>query len=245
MNNLQSVLEIAKPKIDEMLSKFVANQLKKNKHFRPFDAEMYELGITIDLMKAFGKYVKPTDVVSNVRIDTSKGVIIIDCDVTRDGYTHILTTEMIYAGGYNIQCLHYRYISHTDLRSNENNTAADALIAKRVKLTKTEQINQSIECEMSRYNRLMSEFNALKVMTVGQVIARSYLAPYLKIKYIDLSETGQRNYETAEKYDAEMNKQKEEVLTYHANSVCEKRLKCINKEHEKNMTKLQNKLNSL
>jgi hypothetical protein len=50
--------------------------------------------------------------------------------VKRDGRTYKFDTELIGAGGYNIQEYHYRYIIKTDLPDSKENSAVENIKAK-------------------------------------------------------------------------------------------------------------------
>jgi len=74
------------------------------------------------LIKAITNHIIDTDILENINIKKDFGAIVIICDVIRDNVRHNFQTEKIIAGGYNIQCSHYRYISKTTLPKIKNLT---------------------------------------------------------------------------------------------------------------------------
>ncbi|MEO6302691.1 MAG: hypothetical protein ABIP51_05930 [Bacteroidia bacterium] len=251
-DNLNSVLEIAKPKIDEMVANFIksyneSNDKKEKKFQRPlrdYDIEMYELDITIDLIKAFGRYIKNTDKVTNVTISKNKGVIVIYCNVVRDEEVYFLATEMIIAGGYNIQVRHYRYITKTKLRSLENNTAANELIEKRKKMSKLERLTIDFEREKRYWEKQFQEFNELKKLTKEEVYIKNYLGNDVNV-WENLNEYAKKNYQTKELYNATVEERRQKAWDYHLNRTSDKCLKGLNKEYNKMIEKNNKKINSL
>lgn len=245
-SNLDQVLEVAQPKIDEMVENFKQSMLnkKEGKPASEFDIEMYELGITIDLMKAFGKYVKKTDSVSDVSIGKSKGVITISCVIGRDGKNNGMVTQMIIAGGYNIQCRHYRYITDTTLRLDGDNTAADPYIAKKAKLTKTAAIMEGIELENKYFNKDLDGYNTLKSKPINDVYDHNYLNDE-RTNWDNITESAKEYYKTKQEFEQYIKEEKEKVLNHHILRISEKRLNYIKKEHEKKLAKLQIKLDKL
>lgn len=238
-NNLLQVLDIATPKIKLMVDSFINHNKDNDRPITQFDIEMYELGITIDLIKAFGRYVRITDFVSDVTIGSNKGVIVIYCNVTRDAIKYFMETEMIIAGGHNIQVRHYRYITKTKLSANSNNVAALELIAKQKRLTKSQLIKKDIERNDNYYNRRLSEFNALKALTQEEVYAKHSLTLW---SWEGLNDGGKKNYESKEKFDLWLQTEKDNVWAYHLLRISDKALNAINKEYKKAKNKLEYKL---
>jgi hypothetical protein len=71
------------------------------------------------LVTAFSNFLKEDDKIEQVEIYKSIKGLVISSIIIRDNQSYFFTTECIYAGGYNIQCLHVRYITKTNLPSND------------------------------------------------------------------------------------------------------------------------------
>lgn len=105
---------------------------KKAKADRYSIVNVYEYLITNfgKLFSAVSKYIQSGDVLLNsTYLSTPKGFTI-SCKVSRDNQEYYFDTDCIYAGGYNIQCLHFRYIVKTKLPSISNGINDNSIISK-------------------------------------------------------------------------------------------------------------------
>jgi hypothetical protein len=270
-SNLEEVLELAQPLIDDMVDKFVKRTIKERTaeyeglvakvkegkvHLdegqlqtrkariipSEFDIKMYQLGITIDLIEAFGRYIKSDDSIKVSKFNNDKGAIVIHCDVTREGVTYPMSTELIYAGGYNIQQLHYRYISHTKLPANANNTAADNLIKEKSKLTKEQKINAEIEYLNNWVNRDIENINKEKVKTIDDIAKEKV---WLTDGWHKYSDEAKARYGSKDNYLAELKRKRDEEMEEHQRRYSDKRIAAIKKEHQTKLAKLEDKLKAL
>jgi len=250
--NLLKVLDLAQPTIDELVEKHIEYMLnQKYPHVcSKFDIECYRIAVVSDLVRAFSRYIKSSDKVDvkSFRVGNG-GAITIDCIVIRDDEKHNMSTEMIYAGGYNIQQLHYRYISHTGLTASENKTAIELLQIRRNKLTKLQKANEDIEYTNNWYKRDVDNFNKLKSMSFDEVIENSYLGKTYGGKpntYENLSDGGKENFHFNKiEFDAYLDNLKDEVWKSHLNKIKDSVLKEKTKEYEKQMLRHNTKLKAL
>ena len=111
-NIVNVILDALEPTIVEMVNETAAwFSVKFKQEFTDFDREMTRLNLIFDMVKAIESYTKPTDQLLSMNVRKSvKGNIQIDAQIQRDRETYSFSTEAIYAGGHNIQRLHYRYI---------------------------------------------------------------------------------------------------------------------------------------
>lgn len=111
------VLTILEPRVEKLLNNYVVEyELKYKNSPSKFDLECTEMNLVFDVLKSFSKYTKDTDTLKKLSSGTSiKGNLEITAKIIRDGVEYDFQTEAIYAGGYNIQRLHYRYITKTRL----------------------------------------------------------------------------------------------------------------------------------
>jgi len=246
-NNLLMVLDLAQPTINELTDQYVEKMLnQKHPHIcTEFEIECYRIGVVSDLVRAFSRYIKSTDNVDVKSFSTGKGgVITIDCVITRNEIKHNMLTEMIYAGGYNIQQLHYRYISHTDLSASENKNAIQLLQERRNRLTKLQKVNEDIEYTNNWYKRDVDNFNKLKSMSFDEVIENSYLGE--NHTYSELSDGGKENFHfNPKEYEVYLNNLKDEIWQSHLNKIKDSILKEKTKEYEKQMLRHNTKLKAL
>jgi hypothetical protein len=103
-----------KPLIADIIENKKQSYKKEDKEFTKYDEHYTEIVLKYDMVKALEKYTQPTDKMSEVRVrNSSKGSFQINCIIERDGNKYTFDTEVIYAGGYNIQKLHFRYLTKT------------------------------------------------------------------------------------------------------------------------------------
>lgn len=112
----------------------------------PYDKELTRLNIIWDMVKAIEIYTLPTDILVTVSSSISpKGNLEIFAQIQRGDQVYPFTTEVIYAGGYNIQRLHYRYITKTSLPKTGTKTVSTVYADKIKKLSNLEKLNLEIE----------------------------------------------------------------------------------------------------
>ena len=108
-----------------------------------FDDQMTRISVIVDMLKSFQKYTKPTDtLVSIIPSEGNKGIEI-NAQIERDGEEYKYYTYAIYAGGYNIQRTHLRYLTKTKL-PKVNSDLASEYIAKMKGLKKAERLQMDI-----------------------------------------------------------------------------------------------------
>ena len=239
-NNLSYILEIAEPSINEMVLSYVEYKEKLKERVTDYDIEMYRLDITIDLIKAFGKYIKDTDKISNERISKRKGVLLLSCWVEREGKNHYFETERIIASGM-IQCRHYRYIAKTSLLSNESHFFINHLVEKQKAKTKIQSITTQIETTRMNYERNILFIQNKINMTDNEVL----LAHHIKDNYVweNLNSYAHNSYGTKENFENYKTDLITKTITEHRNSHNEKRIEAMKKELQKSIDKLNIKLN--
>jgi hypothetical protein len=108
-----------------------------------FDEQMTRISVIVDMLKSFQKYTKPSDVlVTIIPREGSKGIEI-TAKIERDGQVYDYYTHAIYAGGYNIQREHLRYLTKTKL-PRVNSDLASEYINKMKGLKKAERVQMDI-----------------------------------------------------------------------------------------------------
>jgi len=135
-----------KPLIADIIENKKQSYKKEDKEFTKYDEHYTEIVLKYDMVKALEKYTQPTDKMSEVRVrNSSKGSFQISCIIERDGTSYPFNTEVIYAGGYNIQKLHFRYLTKTTLPYTGQDAETQKFKAELAKLSKGERIQQEIE----------------------------------------------------------------------------------------------------
>jgi hypothetical protein len=119
------------------------------KHYeRPmtaYDKELTRLNIIWDMVKSIEIYTLPTDELITVSSSISpKGNLEIFAQIQRGDQVYPFNTEVIYAGGHNIQRLHYRYITKTSLPKTGSSSISNVYRDRLKKLSRLEKLNQDI-----------------------------------------------------------------------------------------------------
>jgi len=129
---VNSVLTQLNDKIEEMVAKIVARQNKElaERNQGPLSErsiEYIKIGLIFDLVKAIEKYTLATDSLKSIYYATISGTIEINATIERDGIEYHFITDVIEAGGYNVQCFHYRYITKTNLPKTGNSEITESI----------------------------------------------------------------------------------------------------------------------
>ena len=107
-----------------------------------------------DMVKSIEMYTLPTDSLLSMNVRKSvKGNIQIDAQIQRGENTYSFQTEAIYAGGHNIQRLHYRYIVKTSIPKTGASEISKEYSEKIKKMSKLEKLNKEIESYQVRIER--------------------------------------------------------------------------------------------
>jgi hypothetical protein len=167
---LDAVLEKAAPLIQSMMVQAERFQVEQTgRPFTKFDEQWYRTSITYDLVDAIERYTKPTDQLVSYQDDKSaKGNIEINIVLDRDGKQYPLRTEVIYAGGYNIQKLHFRYITKTSLPKHGLTPTAAAYKEKMKSMNKIEKMQEEL-----RNAELSIKRNEEKIAAAEEVLRRT------------------------------------------------------------------------
>lgn len=245
---VNQILTVAEPFLVELIERYAARAAKKGEPFTDRDREFVEVALVIDLVKATEKYLLATDVVSDLRFKTgSGGVVEINTDVTRDGGKFYIVTNMIVAGGYNVQCYHYRYLVKTNLPKTNNATALDALKAKVKKMKAEDRVKEEIARYENWLARTESELAELETKTDADVETEFYdfwVSRYGRRPSFDmLSEYAVANYGTPEAYQADLNRQLDEKKQQRVHGI--KYRKNLIKQIQKDIEKFKAKLAAL
>lgn len=171
-NIVNVILNKLEPTISEMVSQTEAWFEEKFKQdFTDFDREMARLNLTFDMVKAVETYTNPSDTLLSIKVDTSiKNNIEITAQIKRDGVTYNFSTEAIYAGGYNIQRLHYRYITRTNIPKTGSSTVSKEYSEKIKRMNRIERLNKDIKQYETRVAKAQAELAVDSKLTDDEII---------------------------------------------------------------------------
>lgn len=171
-NFIDDMLKKLEPFINEIIDLQNKRQLKElGYEMDERDKEYSKLYLTFDLIKSIESYSKPTDELIELESSYSrKGNLEIRGKVKRDDKEYNYSTEVIIAGGYNIQKIHYRYLTHTNLPKTNNQEKTKDLQQKIKKLTKIQKLNADILFYEEKIKKLEKELEENKVKTPDQIM---------------------------------------------------------------------------
>ena len=145
------VLTALDPTISQICERIKQNIIKAYKkeknidyEWTLFDERATRIGVIIDLLKSFQKYTKPSDVLLTIIPNEGIKGIEINATIERDGQEYDYYTYAVYAGGYNIQREHLRYLTKTKL-PKVNSDLASEYVAKQKALKKADRIKQQVK----------------------------------------------------------------------------------------------------
>ena len=166
LNSLeQTITEMAAEIEAWFREKFPKNNITK------YDRESWRITLTRDMVKAVEKYTLPSDTLVDIQSNKgNKGNIEIIAKIQRDGEVYDFRTEAIYAGGNNIQVLHYRYITKTRLPKTGISTLTKEYDAKYKKLSKLEKLNTELKRYQDRITKAKEDIVINSKMNDDEII---------------------------------------------------------------------------
>jgi hypothetical protein len=192
---MDDILSQLEPVIERLLEQ--ARKSYEERFDRPmttWDETITRLQMTYDLVRSIEAYTLPSDgLISLTAKGSPKGSIVIECTISRDGVEYDLSTSAIYAGGYNIQRLHYRYLTKTTLPKTGQDRESRRLLQKIKTLSKGERISEEIARQHERIKGLQDLVAAAEAKTPAQIeaeIMASDMGRYLQATWQDLVARG-------------------------------------------------------
>jgi len=172
-NNIVNViLDALEPTVLEMVAATETWFVKTfNQEFTKYDRESARLNLIFDMVKAVETYTQPTDSLLSLNVSKSaKGNIEINAQIQRDGVAYNFATEAIYAGGHNIQRLHYRYITKTSIPKTGASTISKEYSDKIKKMSKAEKLNNDIKQYEARITKALEDVKMNSKPTDSEII---------------------------------------------------------------------------
>ena len=228
------------------------------------EIEYMKLAMIHDLAKSIGKYVVDTDVlVGEWRAFMDCGKLTISANVQRDGEVFPFATDVIYAGGYNIQCYHIRYIVKTKLSRIGKMEDAKEINEVIKQMKKEDRIADEIARVQKAIDRAQDYINAHDGKSDEQLmeifIAKcweygaddetyTYKSFYSRLtgKYVfaNLNDQAKERYGSEDAFDAEWDERWNDAAIVEVREKV-KRCKHTVKSYSKKVEKLQQKLELL
>lgn len=164
---IDTVLNKAIPHLEKIVETYKERAEKEGRVFTAREQTYIELELVKDLVNALGNYIKKTDTIENLDFKQSKAVVAISARIMRDGKPNYFSTQMIYAGGYNIQVLHFRYIVDTKL-PHMYNAPVKAIEAKIKHMRAEDKIKADINQQEGYIKQYTNKAKELETKTKEQ-----------------------------------------------------------------------------
>lgn len=148
---MQKLVDVLLDKLEPTIKELVDKQKPKfeelfKKPMDKTDEEMARLNLIYKLLMAIESYTLPTDKLVKINnIGSDKGYLTINVIIERDGQEYNLSTEVIGAGGYNIQDYHYRYLTNTKLPKKGSTIESKKIDQKIKSLTNIQKLEKEID----------------------------------------------------------------------------------------------------
>ena len=198
------VLTILEPRVTKLMNDYQAEyELKYKKSPSKFDLECTEMYLVFDIIKSFGNYTKSDDKIVEIKSSTSiKGNLEINGVIKRDNVDYNFRTEAIYAGGYNIQRLHYRYLTKTNLPQITSPIVKE--FNERIKkMNKVQRLEEDLKRVENVKTKYLEEIEKYSNMSDEEIFEESKKGPYYYEfpTWEEIVKRGaDKNYEYSEEY---------------------------------------------
>jgi hypothetical protein len=188
------ILNLMDSRINEMVEEIIKHEVEQHLEtgriyvHSQFAIESIRLSLIIDLLKSVEKYTLSTDVLKALSSDISnKGCFIITATIERDGVDYRYSTHVIIAGGYNIQRMHYRYITTTNLpRIYSNFEMVNAYKAELKRMTTRERMMNEILAFQVRIAETEAKIANEEKVSDYEILSQA--PSYFTMEYKDLRE---------------------------------------------------------
>lgn len=240
------ILENFEPVIAARIDAVKANYAENDRIFTKYDEQYERLLFTYDLISSMSKYILSTDrLVKCIWSGSITSKLIATVIIERNSVNHTIYTDIITAGGHNIQRMHYRYIVKTDLLKHTSTEAVKYENVLKV-LSKSDKFRKDIDVYSTKISELENKISALSAYTENDILNSDKQSWQLikNITWSDIIQSGaDKNYSSEQAFNASKENIRLEtiqrfgvILNGHKNQIL---------IYKKQRTKIIDKLNAL
>jgi hypothetical protein len=174
-NIITDLLSRMSPTLDKMLQRIKIDYEKRyDRAFTSHDKKLTRLLLEKDIVKSFSTYTQPIDILKTFKIAGSKsGQLVISAIIERDSIEYQHETSVIYAGGYNVQRLHYRYLTKSDLPKTGDVSILKKFTEAIKVLNKIESIEQEIISNKKQIDLQINDISTREKMSDQDILNAS------------------------------------------------------------------------
>lgn len=189
MNIYENIILETEPVVKEIVQATKEQVLKTDQKWTKYDEEYVALFCKYKFVNAIHTYLLPTDKLEAIHVYRGSPItatILIE----RDGESHKFETDVILAGGYNIQELHNRYIvrNGTGLRKVVGTQPEIKALQTKIKnFTKSQELEKFIRFDEKRIKETEETLPALKAKTQEEIINDSESKRFLYETLADIN----------------------------------------------------------
>jgi hypothetical protein len=169
LHQLEKPINDITARIIESEKKEYLKKIGKELNVTPWMEKMIRLSLVIDLMKALQNYVLPTDELEEMDWCEGPKGLEIHSSINRNGEKHYFLTEAITAGGYNIQRLHYRYLTKTKMPRVASDLASE-YVAEQKRMKAIERLEKELDYLNKQYKEKETLVNTYSAMNREELI---------------------------------------------------------------------------
>jgi hypothetical protein len=152
------VLDLTKPAVDDILSNMREDYKSKGEQFKNDERQLAKISLTYEILNEITKYCLPTDKIVDSNVYSDRERVTVDLLINRDGKDYNMSTQIINAGGWNIQRLHTRYLTDSKLPELDKSISLEQSTDENIqKLVKSYEQVEKINTEKRNISRKYSE----------------------------------------------------------------------------------------
>lgn len=196
-NILNSILDELESYLIQLESQYEEAYMKEFGRLpSEYEIRDFFMGTLYKLINSVEKYLKSTDILIEINSEYRHLGTTVNAIIERDGVRYSFETEVILAGGYNIQSLHNRYIVRTKLPKTNNDEVSNSYKTKIKKLQGAKKIQDDINDYQRQINRIESEIKVNSKLSDDEILSLviKEKGKGQFPKWSDLNEGGKENF---------------------------------------------------